>query len=135
MTVLSKQDILQMSDQQIERVVIPEWNDKVVCVRSITAAERGQIEAAAAKYKENKGKDDSFARTFTVKFAALGLCDENGVRLFTDERDIANLAAKNASAIARISEVAQRMSGFTKQDLEELEKNSGNAQPEDLRTD
>jgi len=134
MSVMNKQDILQVKDMQIEHVDVPEWGGSV-CVRSITAAERGQIEAAAAKFKESKGKDDSFARTFTVKFAALALCDEQGVRLFTDERDIANLAAKNASAVSRIAEVAQRMSGFTKQDLEELEKNSGNAQPEDLRTD
>lgn len=131
--ILDKQSILQVKDVQIERVEIPEWGG-VVCVRSITAAERGQIEAAAAKFKESKGKDESFARTFTVKFAALALCDEQGARLFTDERDIANLAAKNASAVSRIAEVAQRLSGFSKTDIEELEKNSGKAVPEDLRT-
>jgi hypothetical protein len=128
-TVLTKQTILQVKDQRIERVEIPEWGGAVF-VRSITAAERGQIEADAARYKDSKGKDESFARTFTLKFAVMGLCDENGVRLF-DNGDVSELAKKNAAAIARVAEVAQRLSGFTKQDLEVMEKNSVSAPPED----
>lgn len=125
--VLTKQDIIQVKDQVIEQVDVPEWGG-VVCVRSISAAQRGQIEADAARYKENKGKDQSFARTFTVRLAAQAMCDESGQRLFSDDETNA-LAEKNAAVIARISEVAQRLSGFGKADLEALEKNSGNAQP------
>lgn len=132
MAVLTKEDILQARDVKIEQVDVPEWNGSVF-VRSITAAERGQIEEAAAKFKESKGKD-SFARTFTVKFASLAICDEEGKRLF-DDKDIALLQQKNAAAIARIAEAAQRLSGFTRQEMEELEKNSNDAQAVDLLSD
>lgn len=129
MSVLNKQAILQTKDSVLERVSVPEWNGEV-CIRSITAAERGLIEAAAATYKESKGKDASFARTFTVKILAMALCDEEGKRLFADD-EISQLAQKNAKVVARLAEIAQRLSGFAKEDLEELERNLLPAQAED----
>lgn len=128
MATLDKQSILQARDQVVERVEVPEWGGAVY-VRSITAAERGEIEAAAARFKETRGRDTDFARQFTVKFAAMALCDENGKRLF-ENGDVSELAKKNSLVIARIAQAAQRLSGFTKEDLEELEKNSPEAQPE-----
>lgn len=128
MSSLTKDAILKAQDVVIERLEVPEWGG-VVYVRSITAAERGQIESAAATFKETKGKGD-FAKTFTLKFAMLGLCDEKGERLFKDE-EIAELAKKNAKVIARIAEAVQRLSGFSKKEIEELEKNSEKAQQED----
>lgn len=132
MAVLTKEEILQARDVKVESVDVPEWGGSVF-VRSITAAERGQIEEAAAKFKESKGKD-SFARTFTVRFASLAICDKEGKRLFED-KDIAQLQQKNAAAIARIAEAAQRLSGFTRQEMEELEKNLNDAQAADLPSD
>jgi len=131
--MLDKNMILAASDVVKELVDVPEWGGSVY-VRSITAAERGQIEAAAARFKEGKGKDDSFARLFTLRFAAMAICDENGARLFADA-DIEKLAQKNAAVISRLAEIAQRLSGFGKKDMEELEKNSVEARPEDSRTD
>lgn len=130
MSILRKQDILQVKDTVIEKVTVPEWGGEV-CLRSITAAERGIIEAAAAAYKDSKGKDASFARTFTVKILSMALCDEDGKRLFTDD-EISELAKKNAKVVARLAEVAQKLSGFAKEDIQELEKNSPNVQPESL---
>jgi len=130
--VLNKQDILQVRDVVTEMLEVPEWGGTIY-VRSISAAERGLIEEGAAKFKESKGKD-SFARTFTTKMASMALCDEQGARLF-DDKDIAQLQQKNAAVISRIAEVAQRLSGFSKQDLEELEKNLPEAQPEDSPSD
>lgn len=127
---LNKQDILNVKDSVLERVDVPEWKGEVY-LRSITASERGQIEAAAAAFRESKGKDASFARTFTVKIVSMSLCDENGARLF-DDTEVAKLGQKNAKVIARLAEHAQRLSGFSKDDLDELEKNSLEAQPEGL---
>ena len=130
--ILNKQDILQARDVKIEKVEVPEWGGTVF-VRSLSAAERGLIEEAAAKFKESKGKD-SFARMFTVKFASLTICDEEGNRLF-DDKDLAALQQKNAAAVARVAEAAQKLSGFTKEDLEELEKNSKDVPAEGLPSD
>lgn len=124
--ILGKAEILAARDLIIERVDVPEWGG-TVCVRSISAKERGLIEAAAARFKESKGKDDSFARTFTLRFAGMALCDEQGKRLFSDS-EIEQLAERNAAVVARVAEVAQRLAGMTREDIEALAKNSEQAQ-------
>ncbi len=127
---LTAQQILDMDDVVIESHPVPEWKNGVVFVRSVSAQERGEIEASAAAYKENKGKDQSFARDFTVKFAWLTMCDSTGKRLFDKIEDVAKLKQKNAAAIASIAEHGQRLSGFSKEDMEQLEKKSETAQPD-----
>lgn len=126
---LSAQDILEMDDLVIEPHPVKEWKNRVVHVRSVTAQERGEIEASAAQYKEAKGKNDSFARDFTVKFAWLTMCDSTGKRLFEKIEDVSKLKLKNAAAIASIAEHGQRLSGFSKEDMDQLEKKSETAQP------
>ncbi len=128
---LTAQEILEMDDLVIEPHPVPQWKNGLVYVRSVSAQERGEIEAAAAQYKEHKGKDNSFARDFTVRFAWLAMCDSKGQRLFSQIEDVARLKKKNAAAIASIAEHAQRLSGFSKEDMEQLEKNSVKAEPED----
>jgi hypothetical protein len=127
---LSANEILDIIDVVIEPHPVLQWKG-MVYVRSVSAQERGEIEAGAAMFKEHKGKDATFARDFTVRFAWLAMCDENGTRLFSKIEDVAKLKQKNAAAIASIAEHAQKLSGFSKQDMEELEKNSGKAEPED----
>ena len=129
-TELTAEQILAVEDVIVEPHPVPQWKG-LVYVRSISAKERGEIEASAALFKEKKGKDDSFARDYTVRCAWLGLCDKTGKRLFDKPIDVAKLKEKNAAAIAAIAEHVQRLSGFTQEDLEKLEKNSAEAQPED----
>jgi len=129
--LLTAQDILDIDDVIIEPHPVPQWKGTVF-VRSVSAQERGDIEAGAAVFKEHKGKDSSFARDFTVRFAWLAMCDKDGKRLFSKIEDVAKLKQKNAAAIASIAEHAQKLSGFSKEDMEELEKNFVEAEPEDL---
>jgi hypothetical protein len=127
---LTAQQIIDVQDVIVEPHPVPEWNNGLVYVRSVSAQERGEIEAAAAMFKESKGKDQSFARDFTVKFAWLTLCDKDGKRLFDKVEDIIKLKAKNAAVIASIAEHGQRLSGFSQKDMEQLEKKSETAQPD-----
>ncbi len=122
--ILSKQDLVQARDQVLEPVEVPEWGGRVY-MRSISARERGQIEAAAAQFQ--KGKNDSYVRTFSMRLVALSLCDEKGNRLL-EENEFELLAQRNAAVIGRLSKVALRLSGFSKEDMEELEKNSSKAE-------
>jgi hypothetical protein len=127
---LSAQEILDVEDVIIEPHPVPQWKGKVY-VRSVSAKERGEIEAEALLFKEGKTRNAAFARDFTVRFAWLALCDSSGRRLFDKIEQVAKLKEKNAAAIASIAEHAQRLSGFSKEDLEELEKNFEEAQPDD----
>ena len=129
---LSRDEILGMEDAVIEEHVVPQWHGRKLFVRSINAQERGEIEVGMAKYKESKGRDDKGIREFHINFVFLGACDETGKRLFEKRDDIAALQKKNAAAISGIAEHVQRLSGFSRKDIEEMEKKSGEAQPEGL---
>lgn len=122
MKVLGRDEILGASDIKRELVQVPEWGeDAAVWVRSLTAKERDDYERSMIVYQNGKNKPDlSQAR---AKLAAAAICDENGVRLFTDA-DVKALGDKSASALQRVFEVAQRLSGITGEDVEELVKNS-----------
>jgi hypothetical protein len=126
---LTASDIIDIDDVIIEPHPVSQWKNGLVWVRSVSAQERGEIEASAAMYKEGKGKDQTFARDFTVRFAWLTMCDSIGKRLFDKIEDVAKLKQKNAAAIAAIAEHGQRLSGFSKDDMDQLEKKSETAQP------
>lgn len=128
--LLTKSDFEQNPGMVLEKVPTPEIKaGGFVFVRSMNAEERGFFESEIARYKETNGKTD-FPRMFTRKVAAKCACDEKGERIFTDG-EVTILAKSNAAVVARIAAAGQRLSGFSKQDIEDLEKNSDEAQPED----
>lgn len=127
---MTAEEIDEVDDVMIQPHPVPQWGEnRGVYVRSISAEERGRVESDAAMFKESRGKNSSFPQTFTVKMAWLGMCNERGERLYGKLADVTRLQKKNAAAIAGIAEHVQRLSGFSKDDLEELEKNSVEAQP------
>lgn len=118
--MLTKEQILACDDIQLELVAVPEWGGDVY-VKSLTGAERDWLEMST--YEEKKGKDKNInMKNFRAKLVSLSVCDEHKQRLF-DEKDIDVLTAKSAAALQRIFEVAQRLSGFTNADADELSKN------------
>lgn len=118
--MLTKEQILQCDDIQLELVSVPEWGGDVY-VKSITGAQRDWLEMST--YEEKKGKDKNInMQNFRAKLVSISVCDENKEPLF-DDKDIAILTNKNAAALQRVFEVAQRLSGFTNADADELSKN------------
>ena len=109
--MLTKAQIFEVQDVKIEKVTIPEWNGHVF-VRSMTSRERDDWETGYSKDKSN----------MRATFAARTVCDEAGGLIFTDG-DIEDLGRRSASALSRIFDVASRLNGYGKQDIEELEKN------------
>ena len=65
-----------------------------------------------------------------ARLCQVSLVDEAGVLLF-NSNDIAKLGGKSAAALDRCFEVASRLSGISKDDVEDLEKNSGKGRSED----
>lgn len=129
---LTAEEFLSASDLVIEKVETHELKPgSFVWVKSLTAAERGKIDADAARFKESKGKNDGFVQDFSIMLAFRCVCNAKGERFFTDIKQVEQLKKKNAAVIARIAEVAAKLSGLSKSDLKELEKNSPEIQQED----
>ncbi len=118
--LLTREAILQAVDLPKEQVSVPEWGGDVL-VRALTGAERDQFEASII---DQKGKGTRINhKNMRAKLVALTIVDESGNRLFADD-DVVALGRKSAAGLNRVFSAAQRLSGLTQEDVDELEKNS-----------
>lgn len=115
--MLTKEQILQANDLKREVVFVPEWGGEVT-VRTLTGEEKDAYEMAM--YAGGK-KDLSNIRAGLLARAIVG---DDGKRLFTDA-EVQALGRKSASALDRVYSAAARLSGISKDDEKEFEKNSG----------
>ena len=130
--LLTREQILQADDLKTEDVQVPEWGG-AVRVRALSGDQRDAYEAAILIDRDDgKGGTTVDVRRERLRatLASMSIVDEAGQPMFT-EQDIAALGKKSARALARVVEAAQRLSGLTKKDMEELEKNSGGGQNDD----
>lgn len=113
--ILTKDLILQADDRRTQTVEVPEWGGAVI-VKTLSGTERDQFEESilAGGKREFKG--------VRAKLVALSIIGEDGERLFTFE-EAELLGEKSSLALDRVFGVAQRMSGFTTKDMEELAEN------------
>lgn len=117
--MLTRAEILKVTDLQTDVVSIPEWGGDVL-VRGLTGKERDQFESSIV---EMKGKVQSVnLANVRAKLVSLCVVGEDGERLFGDS-DAEELGKKSARALQRIFEVAQKLSGLSGEDIEELTKN------------
>ena len=129
MSVLDRNSILQASDVVIESLEVPEWKGTVY-VKSMSGQERDSFEASLVS---KDGKNPVYAN-IRAKLVVRTACDETGKRLFS-EADIPDLTRKSAAALQRIFEVAQRLSGISSKDVEEMTGELKNDQLEDSISD
>jgi len=114
--MLTRDEILNAPDIQVEKVEVPEWGGEIF-VKGMTGSERDSFEAGLIT---NPGKDSKVNfSNLRAKLCALTICDENGKRLFS-ESDVRDLSKKSATALQRVFTVAQKLSGLTQADIEEL---------------
>ena len=114
--MLTRNAILEIHDIDIERVDVPEWGG-FVFVKGMSGTERDTFEASIV---ESRGKSPKVnMANIRAKLAAVSICDEDGKKLFTS-KDVAALGKKSANALSRVFDVAQRLSGITEDDIEEL---------------
>ena len=116
MTLLTKKDILLAKDFQEETVKVPEWGGEVR-LRGLTASERDSFEHELFEQADSPGM-----KVVRASLCARCIIDEVGKRLFSDA-DIKALGDKSAIALNRVFQVAQKLSGLRKEDVEELAKN------------
>lgn len=117
---LSREQILEAQDLTIEEVQVPEWGGSVY-VRSLSGKGRDKFDASRFKLVNNRV--EMIHENTRAVLLALSLCDQDGGLLFS-EADVKALGEKSASALDRVFEVAQRLSGLRAKDMEEKLKNS-----------
>lgn len=118
---LTRADILGAKDEAFEDVDVREW-EGVVRIRRLTGAERDLYERSL--FRENpKVMNWDNVRARLVALTAVG---EDGEPLFTAQ-DVAALGEKSGAVLDRLFDVARRLSGLRKEDVEELRKNSSTA--------
>ena len=123
MVVLDRRAILDTTDLKREYVEVPEWGGSVI-VRCLTGTERDAYESEIVGSRMGGNRDLNLTN-IRAKLVARTVIDEEGNRLFTDG-DIGLLGTKNASVLDRIFSVAQRLSGLSAADVEELTDQLGN---------
>ncbi len=121
--LLKRDEILEAQDIATERVEVPEWGGDVL-VRGMSGSERDQFEESILE-RHGKRREVSL-RDIRAKLVAIAVVDEQGRQIFT-EGDVAALTCKSAAALQRVFTAAQRLSGLSDQDVEELQKNSVSA--------
>ncbi|TDB88358.1 hypothetical protein E1264_11795 [Actinomadura sp. KC216] len=130
MSLLSREQILAADDRTYEVVACPEWGGDVR-LRSLTGAERDEWENSMIRQVGKKQVANM--RNARAKLVALSAVDGDGQLLFTPS-DVIKLGSKNAAALDRLFETAQRLSGVTDEDMKEIEEGFGETQDEPSAT-
>lgn len=126
--ILTKDQILQADDRHMKEVEVPEWGGSVI-VKTLSGDERDQFEESILTKDLSPDRRRTF-KGIRAKLVALSVIDENGDRLFTFE-EAKLLGEKSARALDRVFAAAQRLSGFTQKDMEELTENLPEGQSDD----
>jgi len=111
--MLTKDKLLSYTARRVEKVLVP-MADGHVFVRGMTTQERDDHELFALENDSNSG-----TRVMMILNTA---CDEKGELIFTAE-DIPALKVMDSAISQPIYSKACEMAYFTKEDVEELEKN------------
>jgi len=118
--LLTRDQILQAQDIQTEKVDVPEWGGSVL-VRGLDGKSRDQFEAEAVI--RNGDEVQVNYENLRAKLIAKTVVDEEGNLIFSSA-DVEALGKKSGRALQRVFNVAQKLSGMTREDFKELVKNS-----------
>ena len=117
--ILSRIEILDANDLQREKIEVPEWGGSVY-VQTINGFERDAFESRCIAARKNGSLDTKLLK---AQLVILSLFDAEGKRIFS-ENDINDLNRKSSKVIDDLFTVAQRISGLSDDDVEELKGNS-----------
>ena len=129
---LDRKAILEVDDTQTEEVEVPEWGGKVL-IKGLSGAERDSYEQSMVQGKgKNARMNMKNARAKLVALTTVVPDEEGGYeRVFKSKGDVKRLGKKSGKALERVFSKARKLSGLTKEDMEELAGNSKDDQSED----
>lgn len=145
-TVLTSDEIFAIDDRKIEFVIVPEWctdedKERGVFVMGLSGTDRDSFDMAMIEQRQiGKGKTTAelnlrnLRAKLIVRTAVSSDEPQTAKSIFT-EAQVDALGKKNGAALQRIYEVAQRLSGLSPEDVEELTKDLGEGQSSDSGSD
>jgi hypothetical protein len=113
--MLTRDEFFMAIEPRIEKMPFGKGH---VFVRTLSGDERGEVEK---RFDGRQPKDDP--ADFRACIVALCTCDENGNPFLTLD-DVANLKQKASGPVEPLFSKACELNGFTKKDIENLEKKS-----------
>lgn len=116
---LTREQILALDDLDTETLDVPKWGK--VRIRMLTGDERDKLDERFRPGSKTGGWEG--LRAWLVSLCCV---DEQGQPLFTPE-DAKTLGKKSSRAISAIFNAAMKLNGLTKDDAENLAKNSETA--------
>lgn len=129
---MNREEFLAFQDLVIEKVHIKEMSADLF-VRSLNAGEKARWEYEPINVNNNAKQGASTVTlakdrmvTARERLVELAVCNEDGSRYFKDG-DASAIGRKNSNVVTTLFDAAARLSGITKEDLEDVIKNSGSA--------
>lgn len=121
MAILNREQIFKAKDIKTETVPVPEWGGEVI-VKGLSASQRDAYESGMFTVDKNQNFHFNMDNN-KAKLVQMTIVDEEGKPLF-EKADIEMLGSKSASALNRVYDVAQELSGLKNGgDIEEKVKN------------
>ena len=112
---LTKEDIINCDDLQMEEVKVKEWGGTVF-IKELSVKERIEFEAS---FKEKKDGDIMGKMLLLLSTT---ICDKDRNPLF-EPSDIESLHEKNVKVILKLFRIANKLSALTVESEENIKKN------------
>ena len=120
MSELTREDILECNDANVQKLSVPEWGEgKYVWLRALSGKERDWFEDTITKIAERKGAVGT-KLNLRGEFASLVISDSNGNKIF-NPKDANALGEKSATALDRILVQGMKHSALTEESHKEAE--------------
>ncbi|MGW6257619.1 hypothetical protein [Streptomyces sp. NPDC055085] len=117
MAILNQAAILGASDVKTQEVPVPEWCGEVL-IRALTGEQRDKFEASCVQIGKGGVKKMNLAG-MRARLVAMSIVNEAGEPIFVPA-DVPALSKKSASALDRVFQACQKLSGLSPEDVEEL---------------
>ena len=111
---------VQDASRRVQPVEIPEWGGGYY-VRSFSTMERDFLELWSSR---QEGEGEGALRGFRAAVAVRALSDSDGRRIYSDE-EVEVFDNADGQLVERIREAALAFNGYTAEEVDELEGNSG----------
>ncbi|MER6147953.1 hypothetical protein [Streptomyces hirsutus] len=122
MALLSRAAIEAADDRKWEDVDVPEWGGSVRLM-GMSGTERNAYQSSLVVLGPNGSVQKMNMADQLAKLVAKCMVDEDFERLYSD-KEVRALGAKNGAVLERLGQVAQRLSGLRKEDVEAAEGKS-----------